>query len=244
MITLYQFAPCFGLPSASPFCLKLETYLRMANLPYQNVVMADLQKAPKGKMPYITDQGKTIADSNLIIEYLIVTYGDRLDAHLAPVDRGISLAMRRLLEENLYWALVYSRWMDPLSWPVLRQAYFASLPPLLSTLIPNLVRRSVVKNLQGHGMGRHSAAEIYQIASMDIAALGHFLGDKPYFMGDRPSTLDASAYGTFSNILWAPLESPLRDAARQFPQLEQFCQRMKSAYYSEGLGDRSPAPVT
>lgn len=29
MIQLQQFAPAFGLPNASPFCMKLETYLRM-----------------------------------------------------------------------------------------------------------------------------------------------------------------------------------------------------------------------
>uniref|UniRef100_A0A8C1KC37 Failed axon connections homolog, metaxin like GST domain containing a n=1 Tax=Cyprinus carpio TaxID=7962 RepID=A0A8C1KC37_CYPCA len=35
-IILHQFArPKTGVPSLSPFCLKIETYLRMADLPYQ-----------------------------------------------------------------------------------------------------------------------------------------------------------------------------------------------------------------
>jgi hypothetical protein len=34
VIRLYQYAPAFGLPNASPFCMKLETYLRMAQLPF------------------------------------------------------------------------------------------------------------------------------------------------------------------------------------------------------------------
>ena len=33
MIKLFQFPPAFGLPNASPFCMKLETWLRMAGLP-------------------------------------------------------------------------------------------------------------------------------------------------------------------------------------------------------------------
>ena len=37
------------------------------------------------------------------------TYGDRTDAYLSPSDRGISVAMRRMIDENLYWCLVYSR---------------------------------------------------------------------------------------------------------------------------------------
>lgn len=32
MIKLHQLAPAFGLPNASPFCMKVETYLRMAGL--------------------------------------------------------------------------------------------------------------------------------------------------------------------------------------------------------------------
>lgn len=35
-IILHQFSrPNNGVPSLSPFCLKMETYLRMADLPYQ-----------------------------------------------------------------------------------------------------------------------------------------------------------------------------------------------------------------
>ena len=35
MITLFQFQRYWGLPNISPFCLKLETYLRLAKIPYQ-----------------------------------------------------------------------------------------------------------------------------------------------------------------------------------------------------------------
>lgn len=35
-IILHQFSrPKSGVPSLSPFCLKMETYLRMVDLPYQ-----------------------------------------------------------------------------------------------------------------------------------------------------------------------------------------------------------------
>ena len=115
MLTLDQFAPVWGLPNASPFCMKLETYLRMANLEYQVDTDADVRKAPKGKLPYVEDKGQIIADFNLIIEYLKTTYGDPLDEPLSRADAAIALAMRRLIEENLYWALAYSRWIDDAS---------------------------------------------------------------------------------------------------------------------------------
>jgi glutathione S-transferase len=233
MITLYQFHPSFGIPNASPFCLKLETYLRMTTQPYQSEYTQDLSKAPKGKMPYIEDNGKIIADSNIIIEYLKETYGDRLDGHLSPAEQGISLAMRRLIDENLYWAVVYTRWEEEAAWQVIKEVYFSSLPPLIRNIVPAIARKSTRQNLRGHGMGRHNAAEVYRIANLDISALANFLGDKPYFMGEQPSSLDATAYGVFANILWVPIATPLQEYASQFPQLVSFCQRMKEKYYSE-----------
>ena len=41
-------------------CMKLETYLRMAGVPFEIAPRASLFKSPKGKMPYILDDGKRI----------------------------------------------------------------------------------------------------------------------------------------------------------------------------------------
>jgi glutathione S-transferase len=231
MIKLYQFAPSWGLPNASSFCLKLETYLRMAELPFKIAPDADLRKAPKGKMPYIEDQGKTIADSNFIIEYLKATYGDRLDAHLSPAESAIALAMRRLMEENLYWVIVYSRWQEPDNWEKMKGWLFADVPPLLRGIIPPMVRKQVLKSLYGHGMGRHDREEIYQIGSTDLTALSNFLGEKPFFLGTQPTTLDATAYGFLATILDIPIESPLKLSAQQLTNLSAYCDRIREKYY-------------
>ena len=101
MLTLYQFEPALGLPNTSPFCMKLETYLRMTGLDYQVDTSADVRKAPKGKLPYIEDQGKIIPDSNFILDYLKTTYGNPLDEHLSDYDAAIALGMQRLIEEQI-----------------------------------------------------------------------------------------------------------------------------------------------
>lgn len=81
MIRLHQFPPAYGLPNGSPFCMKVENYLRMTGIPYEVVDDFDLAKAPKGKLPYIEDAERVIADSALILDYLKAAYGDPLDAH-------------------------------------------------------------------------------------------------------------------------------------------------------------------
>jgi glutathione S-transferase len=231
MITLHQYFPNWGLPNASPFCMKLETYLRMANLPYTVVYEDKPDKAPKGKMPYIEDEGKKIGDSNLIVEYLQEKYGDRTEANLSPSDRGISLAMRRLIDENLYWCMVYSRWIDEPNWEITRSAYFSKLPPIVKQILPGVLRNRVRQSLDGHGMGKHTSDEIYAIGCKDLIALSGFLGAKQFFFGDTPTLLDASAYATVFNFLKAPIESPLDAQAKQLENLVAFSDRMTARFY-------------
>lgn len=231
MITLYQFPPVWGLPNGSPFCMKVETYLRMVGLPYRFAPNADIRKAPKGKFPVIEDNGKTIPDSGFILEYLQQAYGDKLDARLSPAERAVALAMRRLLEENLYWCMLYARWGVEENWRITRAAYFGFIPSIVRPLIAGMIRKQTLKALHGHGMGRHTQEEIYHIGKTDISALSNFLADKPFFMGTQPSSLDASAYASLANLLWAPTRSPLAAHAESLPNLVAYCARMKARYW-------------
>jgi glutathione S-transferase len=232
MIRLHQFPPAFGLPNASPFCMKLETWLRMAGLPFELDNSGDVLKAPKGKLPYIVDDdGQAVADSGFIIEHLKARHGDSLDAALTPLQRAQATAFQRLFEENLYWAVVYTRWAEPAGWALTRQAFFGGLPAPVRAIIAPLARRGLLREMRGHGMGRHRPAEIFAIGCRDITAVADFLGDKAFMIGEAPSSLDAIAYAFLANLLWAPVDSPLRAHARTRPTLEAYCQRMKARYY-------------
>lgn len=157
MIQLVQFAPAFGLPNASPFCMKLETWLRMAGLPFETVNDGmRVMKAPKGKLPYIVDDdGSVVSDSSLIIEHLQQRRGIALDAALTPAERGVATAFRRLFEENLYWAVLHTRWVDDAGWALTREAFFGTMPVPLRWFVPAMARRGLRAELRGHGMGRH-----------------------------------------------------------------------------------------
>lgn len=228
MIRVHQFAPAFGLPNASPFCMKLEVYLRLAGLPYELVNDGDVLKAPKGKLPWIDDDGTVVADTHFIIEHLKARHGDPLDADLSAQDRALATAFQRLLEEDLYWAMVHTRWVDEAGWLKTRDAFFGKLPWPLRWLLPPLARRGLRSELRGHGMGRHAVAEIQAIGCRDVDALADFLADKPYLLGAQPHAIDASAYAFLANLLWAPVDSSIRDRARSRPTLEAYCQRMKA----------------
>jgi glutathione S-transferase len=232
MIKLIQFPPALGLPNASPFCMKLETYLRMAELPFELVSSGNVMKAPKRKLPYIDDGGTIVADTAFIVDYLKDRYGDPLDAALSAPDRAVANDFQRLIEENLYWALVHTRWAEDAGWSTTRAAFFGTMPPPLRYFVPALARRGMLAQLRGHGMGRHSRAEIHRIGCRDVTAIADFLADKPFMLGEHPSSLDATAHAFLANLLWAPVDSPIRRHAQARPTLEAYCRRMRARYYA------------
>jgi len=90
-IKLFQFPRMFGIPNLSPFCCKLETWLRITRVPYEVVDTPDPRKGPKGKLPFIEDAGMRIADSSRIVDHLVKTREVDPDAQpqqLAAGDRA------------------------------------------------------------------------------------------------------------------------------------------------------------
>lgn len=57
-LVVHQLAGAWGLPSISPFCLKLDLYLRMVGIPYRTVVDATTFRGPKGKLAWIEHDGR------------------------------------------------------------------------------------------------------------------------------------------------------------------------------------------
>ena len=230
-LIVHQIPSAWGLPSIGPFSLKLETYLRIVDIPYTGVFDSTPFKGPKRKLPWIEHEGKTIGDSGFIIEYLEQRFGSNPNASLTAAERGIALSMRRLIEENLYWTLVFDRWMVDANWALTRQTVLGLIPAPVRLVIAPIARRGVRRQLMGHGLGLHSPDEIHAIAARDIGAIADFLGDKPYLMGSTPTEIDAVAYGMLANIMLVPIASPTKDAAMRRANLVEYVARIRDRYF-------------
>jgi glutathione S-transferase len=97
MITLYTFGPGFGLPDPSPFVMKAEMLLKIAGLSYR-LDSKGFSKAPKGKLPYIDDDGERIADSTFIRWHLEKTHKVDFDRGLSEEQRAVAWAFERTAE--------------------------------------------------------------------------------------------------------------------------------------------------
>lgn len=233
MIKLFIFPPCWGMPSSSPFCIKVEAYLKMAGFSYETVHMSDPRKGPKGKLPFIEHEGKRMGDSHLIINYLEQCRQTPMDAHLSDGQKALSLITRRMLDEHLAWVIIYMRWAPEKNAKIIKNTFFATIPKLIRGFLFRRIRRYMLQSIRLQGISRHSVEEICSLAKEDIQALSVLLGNNTYFFGDAPSTLDAVAYAYLASIIHAPIESPIKRFTLEQTNLVNLCERIDAQYFKD-----------
>jgi glutathione S-transferase len=231
-LVVHHLPAAWGLMSISPFCLKLDAWLRIASIPHKSIIDGTPFGAPKGKLPYIEYDGTKLGDSGFVIDYLKTRFGVDPDAHLTAEQRGVSLALRRLIEENLYWTMVFDRWVVDSNWALFKPIVLGGVPAAVRPVVAIVARRGVRAQLRGHGIGIHAPTEIHAIGRRDIAALSDVLGDKPFFFGDTPTEIDAIAYGQLANMAKVPIESPLKQEILGRKNLADFLDRFHARYYA------------
>jgi glutathione S-transferase len=233
-LTLYQIPTRpWKTPNVSPFCTKLECYLRMAEVPYKLGAM-EIRKAPKGRIPHVVfADGKRMGDSQLIIEELerqLTAEGKpALDAGLSKHDQAIAHLAQRTLDEAFYFAAVYIRWTTDAGFAVIRDEFKKFLPGLI---VP-IVRRGIRKRLDAQGTGRHTLDEVVAVGSADLDACAELLGDRPFLLGDRPRTVDCSLYGFLEATLGFPVESPLKASIAARANLVAYRTRIRERWWKD-----------
>ena len=81
-------------------------------------------------------------------------------------------------------------------------------------------------------MGRHTIAEMEQLAARDIDAIADFLADKPYLMGEAPSGADATVFPFVAHALCPLFETAILTCAERRANLVAYRDRMMAAVLS------------
>lgn len=230
-VKIYGFGPAPGLPDLSPFVLKAMTLLEMAGVDYV-VDTTGFRKAPKGKLPYIEDDGAIVADSTFIRLHLEKTRGFDFDAGLSPETRAMSWAVEKLCEDHLVSIVALHRWKDEDNFARGLGRFFDKMLPVpVRAPAKWLIRRNILKRLWRQGVGRFSDAEIAVLGARDVETLSTLIGDKPFLMGDKPCAADAAVFAALALLMDPATASPTRDAALARPNLVAYRDRMMGRYF-------------
>lgn len=223
MLTLITFKPCLGTRSPSPFAVKAEALMVFSELPFE-VEYGDVRKAPRGKFPVLKDGETLIPDTAHIQTHLEIAHGVDFDGWLDGEQKAASTAFKRLIEHHFYFINAYFRWTDHPEG--VRDSYFEDVPKLMRGLVFNMVRKNLMKTMHLQGISRHSRREIEAFGKEDVDALANHLGDKPYFMGDRFSSVDASLFGALEGLIPCTLETPVGEMVKQHDNLVAYHARL------------------
>ncbi|XP_065086027.1 failed axon connections isoform X2 [Ochlerotatus camptorhynchus] len=222
VVYLYQFTRTPLLPSMSPYCLKVETWLRLAGLKYENVDHKLKLRSKKGQLPFVEVNGEEIADSAIIIKELAQRYEKDLDAALTQEQRNIAHAMISMLENHLIWVLLFWRSKNP---DLMIKGYKVNLQHALGSRLPNAVLnflfkfqfgRKGAKKVKAQGLGVHKPEEIEEFGKQDLKVLSELLADKPFFFGDEPTTLDCVAFSVLAQVHY--ISDEVKYALKEFMQ--------------------------
>ena len=231
-IILFGLGTGYGLPDKSPFVQKAETQLKMAGLAYEKR-NGSRDEAPKGKLPYIEDAGTRIGDSTLIRAHLEQRDGFDLDAGLSAPQRAQAWTLERLLEDHLYWALVYYRWMDLDNFAKGPAHNVDHAPEALRPQLRTDMQARVADTLRMHGLGRHTPDEILTLGRRSLDTVAAWLDDRDYLFTDHPTATDATASAILAGLLTPFFDSPLRSAAERHANVVAYVGRMMQRYFPE-----------
>jgi len=233
MITLIQFPKSSKCLSFSPFCLKLETYFKIAKIPYENKLATSISNSKKKKMPMILDAGQLIEDSTLIIEHLKKNHSIDLDSHLTPEQKAIAKSFQWLCEKSLVDIVVYFRWADKKNWPKFREIIFRGAPWLIKATVANIIAKSVTKTLYASGVGRFTDAEKLKILDDNLLAISTYLADKKYFFGDQVSTIDTIVFSHLVQVEPRGVVLQFEGVLEKYPNLKTYVQNFKKIFWAE-----------
>lgn len=232
-LRVVTFSPAWGLPTSGPFGLKLEVCLRMLDVPYERAFEDNPRKGPKRKSPWIEDGELRMGDTEMILAHLERTRGVALDRDLDAATRARAHAVRRMLEEHFHQVFEYELILTDEGLATVRDLVSAALPWPATRIVPAMMRRHFRKHLFERGIARHEPEAVAALGREDVDAIVGLLGDKPWFLGDAPTRVDATAFGLLAVAIKSEMPTPVCSYARAKPTLVAYVERALARFFPE-----------
>lgn len=201
-IEVFVWSPFEGLPSSSPFCLKVIYALQYKKLDHRvTVVDRPPNWVTRGKLPAVRIEGRTVEDSTNILKLL-----DELQpngSRLYPTDereRAETLLLEDWSDEALYWLLVYYRWAVKENFEKFKVVAFKNLPAPLRFLIPTLIRKNTLNRLDAQGISKLPPEERLNRVNEAVWCLEQKLQDRNFLVNQTITAADLAVFSVLQII--------------------------------------------
>ena len=130
--------------------------MRLAKIEY--VCDYDYPQHPKTqKSPWITFNGQDVPDSQLSIEFLMKKCDFKELNNLGPKEKAISKAFRALMEDHLYWIIVYDRYVEH------QGKHLKTFMPSINEYYRTLAVRHMTRQCYNQGLSRLGKGDIQRM---------------------------------------------------------------------------------
>ena len=229
-ITLHQY-------QASPFCAKVRRVLYYKYLSFEvvNYALLDISKirklSPVGKLPVLEHQGKFIADSSKITEYLDELTPDKPLIPANLIHRAHAHIIEDWADESLYFYDVTMRCWDN-NITLLEDDLLIENPGLFGRLIRPVVGKALRKTTATQGIGRKSKAQVLEDVEAHFCALESLLENNDWLVGGKLSIADISV-ASMCTVMDRADEG--RELMAGFPQLSDWRNRVDELTVPSGV---------
>ncbi|XP_011866341.1 PREDICTED: metaxin-1 isoform X2 [Vollenhovia emeryi] len=228
----------WGLPSVDVECLQVLAYAKFSGIPLKVNLASNLFRTPHGRLPLLKAGLRTMDTVKDILPFFRTKHCSS-DCALSDKQCADVMAYDALLKEKLYPAFQFIWWIDKKNLDELVRPWYCkalSFPfnfyypgkferqaqALMQSLYPLEDNINVIEN------------EVYSEAQKCLTLLSTRLGDKDFFCGQQPSTIDAVVYSYLAPLLKAPLPNPiLQNHLKACTNLVKYVSRISQRYFEK-----------
>ena len=237
--------PAGGLRQLSPYVVKVEMALRYLNAEYisESVDPWKIRKlSPNGKVPWIEIDNLEIGESDVIIEHLVKAYRSDLLESLSADDQILGTALKRLTEKNLYWYMVWSKFMTAESREEIIGCFFSRYPKLIQKFVSRYAIKTQTSFSKVHEIGSLSEARRDAEATADLLTLSRQLEKDDFILGPEVTVFDFSIAAMLASILFHTPKTWLTVLAESYPVFPAYLSRVSDRVGGFSFTKSDPTP--
>uniref|UniRef100_A0A7I4YBP3 GST C-terminal domain-containing protein n=1 Tax=Haemonchus contortus TaxID=6289 RepID=A0A7I4YBP3_HAECO len=236
-VYLYQFPRIKTIPNLSPYCLKVETFLKINKIPYE-VCPLKMGRSRYGLLPFIELNGEHIADSEVII--------DRFKDHFkvkplaSPIDEGIARTIEKTVQHHTA-PVVYRFKMveDPNDGFCSTVLQVIGCPAVLQSLVLPLAAWFMrVSRRIAAAIGQFPIEEFKNFLRKDLDTYRDLLGGKKFLFGDEVTSADCALFSQLGAVLYIPPNNYVKKLLREkYPELTNYCDRVRDTVFGKEFAE-------
>ncbi|XP_069981477.1 metaxin-1 [Penaeus vannamei] len=226
----------WGLPSMDLRSLQMMAYVKFSGAPVTIVKTNNPFKSPTGQLPVFKCSEGAFSDFSQVTTFLR-KQNFSCDYELSPKQCSEVVAYEQLLLEKLYPALMYLWWVEPKSYyDVIHKWYFSNIPFPYKFWYPGKYHKGhcelIGSMFDDADDTNQIETELHKQAQECLTMLSNRLGDREYFFGRSPTTIDALIFSYLTLLLKVELKVPvLQNHVKACPNLSRYVSKAIQRFF-------------